>query len=742
MLKKDRMSRYADIVLPLAQPAYTFAVGEGVEVCVGDAVAVQFGKNAVYTGVVWRLHDTPPARGEAKPILKVLYDKPLLSELQMRFWEWIADYYICSVGEVMRVALPSIIKAKAKCEAEFEPYQPKREATINLVAEAFDDEVRAKMQRRAPKRYEVLCELEKAGGELPRYAVDLDAAALKALQKSGLVEMGERDYRLDCEWSRTLLPRLSPAQSDAYDTIKRGLAEKRVALLHGVTSSGKTEIYTHLIEERLSKGEDVLFLVPEISLTTQLVERMRTIFGESVTVYHSKLTPQQRTRLYTDMLSSESGNFVVGARSALFLPFKKLGLVVVDEEHDSSYKQSEPNPRYNGRDTAIVLATLHDAKVVLGSATPSLESYANHLSGKYAYAKLTERYGGVEMPDIILSDTVRNVKRNERKLHFNKELLDGIAERLENNEQVILFQNRRGYSPYMECPSCGFSARCPHCNVTLSAHQQRGRMVCHYCGYNEPIQRFCPNCKTSELKPMGFGTERVEEAISELFPEARVLRLDGDTATSGTAYNRIIGAFARHEADILVGTQIVSKGLDFAGVTLIGILNGDNLLASPDFRAEERAWQLIMQVAGRAGRRNKRGEVIIQTAEPQHSVYAMVGDYEQVASKLLAERKQFRYPPFVRIVKILMRSNDKDNLVKSSLQLGEQLRNRFGGRVLGPVAPLIDRVRGEYRVELMLKIEVEASFSRARAILREEIAKLREDNTYRNIAIICDVDIL
>lgn len=267
-------------------------------------------------------------------------------------------------------------------------------------------------------------------------------------------------------------------------------------------------------------------------------------------------------------------------------------------------------------------------------------------------------------------------------------------------------------------------------------------MVCHYCGYNEPIQRFCPNCKTSELKPMGFGTERVEEAISELFPEARVLRLDGDTATSGTAYNRIIGAFARHEADILVGTQIVSKGLDFAGVTLIGILNGDNLLASPDFRAEERAWQLIMQVAGRAGRRNKRGEVIIQTAEPQHSVYAMVGNYEQVASKLLAERKQFRYPPFVRIVKILMRSNDKDNLVKSSLQLGEQLRNRFGGRVLGPVAPLIDRVRGEYRVELMLKIEVEASFSRARAILREEIARLREDKTYRNIAIICDVDIL
>ena len=736
------MSRYADIVLPLAQPAYTFAIGEGVEVCVGDAVAVQFGKQSVYTGIVWRLHDTPPSRGVAKPILQVLYDKPLLSELQMRFWKWIADYYICSVGEVMRVALPSLIKAKARCEAEFSPYMPKREATVVLNAEAFSEEVRAKMARRAPKRYEVLCLLEQAGGELPRHAVALDATALKSLAKSGLIEMGERDFVLDCSWSRTLLPSLSSAQVKALDDLRNGLTTKRVALLHGVTSSGKTEIYTHLIEETLSRGEDVLFLVPEISLTAQLVERMRALFGESVTVYHSKLTPQQRTRLYTDMLCSESGNFVIGARSALFLPYKKLGLIVVDEEHDSSYKQTEPNPRYNGRDAAIMLASMCDAKCVLGSATPSLESYANHLSGKYAYTRLTERYGGVEMPDIVISDTVRSVKRNERKLHFNKELLDGISERLANNEQIILFQNRRGYSPYMECPSCGWSARCPKCNVTLSAHQQKGRMVCHYCGYYEPIQRYCPNCKSGELRPMGFGTERVEEAVAQLFPEARVLRLDGDTATSSTAYNRIIGAFARHEADILVGTQIVSKGLDFADVTLIGILNGDNLLASPDFRAEERGWQLLMQVAGRAGRRDKRGEVIIQTAEPNHPVYAMIGDYDRVANKLLAERKQFGYPPFVRIIKVVMRSSNKEALVNSSLQLGEQLRNRFGRRVLGPVSPLIDRVRGEYRVELMLKIEVEASFSRARAILKEEIFKLRSDKSYRNIVVICDVDIL
>ena len=736
------MSRYADIVLPLAQPAYTFAIGEGVEVCVGDAVAVQFGKQAVYTGIVWRLHDTPLQRGTAKPILQVLYDKPLLSDLQIRFWEWIADYYMCYVGEVMRVALPSIIKAKARCEAEFEPYTPKRETIVKLIAEALSEEVLAKLQRRAPKRYEALCALKEADGVLPRHLVELDATALKGLVKAGLVEIAERDYILGSEWNKTRLPHLSSAQATALDAIREGFQQKQVALLHGVTSSGKTEIYTHLINEVLSRGEDVLFLVPEISLTAQLVERMRALFGESVTVYHSKLTPQNRTKLYTDMLSSESGNFVVGARSALFLPYKKLGLVVVDEEHDSSYKQSEPNPRYNGRDVAILLAHMHKAKCLLGSATPSLESYANHLSGKYAYARLTERYGGVELPNIVISDTVRNVKRNERKLHFNKELLDGIAERLENNEQVILFQNRRGYSPYMECPSCGWSARCPHCNVTLSAHQQKGRMVCHYCGYNEPMQRYCPNCKTGELRPMGFGTERVEEAVLELFPEARVLRLDGDTATSSSAYNRIIGEFARHEADILVGTQIVSKGLDFADVTLIGILNGDNLLASPDFRAEERAWQMLMQVAGRAGRRDKQGEVVIQTAEPTHPIYATIGDYDRVAMKMLAERKQFNYPPYSRIVKILVRSAEKELLVSSSMQLGEQLRNRFGRRVLGPVSPLIDRVRNEWRVELMLKVEVEASFSRARGILREEIARLRENKAFRNVTIICDVDIL
>lgn len=736
------MSTYADIVLPLAQPAYTFALGECSGVRVGDAVAVQFGKSSVYTGIVWRIHDTPPKSGRAKSILSILYDKPLLSELQMRFWEWVADYYMCYVGEVMRVALPSIIKPKAHCEAEFEPYIPKRERTVKIVDGAMDNrEALDKMQRRSPKRYATLLAISNMGKEIARHSIDADTTILNALNKGGYIEFGEREYTPNTDFTQQHLPTLSAAQSKCLEELRKGLTEKRVALLHGVTSSGKTEIYTHLIAEQLEKGKDVLFLVPEISLTAQLVERLRLLFGESVTPYHSKLTPIQRTRVYTDMLSNRGSNFIVGARSALFLPFKELGLIIVDEEHDSSYKQSEPNPRYNGRDTAIMLASLHGAKSILGSATPSLESYANVLSAKYAYSQLNERYGGIEMPQIIISDTIRNVKRNERKYHFNKELLDAIRERLERNEQIILFQNRRGYAPYLECPECGWSARCPHCNVTLSAHKQRNRLTCHYCGHSEPIATHCPNCKGTELRPMGFGTERAEEAIAELFPSARILRLDSDTATSSAAYNRIIGAFARHEADILVGTQIVSKGLDFADVTLIGVLNGDNLLASPDFRAEERAWQLLMQVAGRSGRRNERGEVIIQSAEPKHPIYTMIGDYEGMAHRLLAERKQYSYPPYVRIIKIIMRHKDCDLLVEASMALATQLRNRFARRVLGPVAPLIDRVRNEYRVEILLKIENSASFARAKQLLRDEVKQMYTNSKFRNITTICDVDI-
>ena len=737
---------YADIILPLAQPAYTFAVGAVESLSVGDAVAVQFGKQAVYTGIVLRLHNDPPKRGEAKPILERLCEQPLLSDVQIRFWEWIADYYMCHIGEVMRIALPSTIKPHARSAEEFKPYEPNRERVLRLNAETLDNEAVAKFLARAPRRQKLIDTLRQAEHlELPRTEVEADSVTINSLIEKGVITIYERTVQpKPLRSDNAALPQLSEAQNVAIAQLRESLQSHHTALLHGVTSSGKTEIYAHLISDHLQRGEDVLFLVPEISLTTQLVERLRNMFGDRVTAYHSKLTPLRRTRIYMEMLQSPSGRIVVGARSALFLPFKQLGLLIIDEEHDSSYKQSEPSPRYNGRDTAIMLASLHGAKCVMGSATPSIESYANALSGKFGYINLACRYGDAQPPRIIISDTLRAVKRGERKAHFNKALLDAIAERLEAGEQVILFQNRRGYSPYVECRECGWTARCPRCNVTLAQHRAGGSLQCHYCGHTQPMQTYCPNCHKSELRPMGFGTERVEEAIAQLFPDARLLRLDGDTATSDAAYNRIISAFARHEADILIGTQIISKVLDFERVTLIGILNADNLLNAPDFRAAERAWQTIIQVAGRCGRREQQGEVIVQTSEPTHPLFASLDEsaYTQMANTMLAERRMFSYPPYSRLIRISLRDNDTSRLTATASALGQRLRDRFSIRVYGPAAPLVDRIRGKYIVEILVKIEVAASFARARSIIRDEIAQLRTAVQYRKTTIICDVDIL
>lgn len=737
------MSAFADIILPLAQPAYTFAIGATEGLCVGDAVAVQFGRQAVYTGIVQRLHDTPPTSGRVKSIIARLYHRPLLSPTQIRFWEWIADYYMCTIGEVMRMALPSTIKPHARNASEFEPYTPRHERILSLSATAPDGEALERMRRRAPRRAALIDALRQAGGELPRSAANADAAVIATLVKSGEIVTFERE----CEPSfapiqSTLLPTLSAAQTEALEQIEKHFSHHNIVVLHGVTGSGKTEIYAHRIAETLARGEDVLYLVPEISLTQQLVARMRRMFGDRVTSYHSKLTPQRRTRIYTDLLRAPSGNFVIGARSALFLPFTRLGLVVVDEEHDSSYKQSEPAPRYNGRDAAVMLAAMHGAKSILGSATPALETYANTLSGKYGYVSLSERYGEATPPQIIISDTIRAAKRGERKSHFNTILLNKIEERLERGEQVMLFQNRRGYSPYVECPECGWTARCPHCNVTLSQHAGGASLRCHYCGYTTPTPTRCPGCQRAEVRPMGFGTERVEEEISRLFPSARVVRLDSDTATSDAAYERIISGFARHEADILVGTRIIAKGLDFERVTLIGILNADNLLNAPDFRAGERAWQTIVQMAGRCGRRDGRGEVIIQSADPCHSLLAIASEnlYEKMATTLLAERQRFSYPPYTRLIRITLRDTDTQRLATVASSLGSALRERFASRVFGPVTPLLDRMRGEYIVEIMLKIEVEASFARAKQILRECIDALRREPELRKTTIICDVD--
>ena len=767
------MSRFADIVLPLAQPAYTFAVPEGMTLAEGQAVLVQFGANRYYTGIVWRLHDRRPDFRRIKPVLRPLYGVQLLGEEQRRFWEWVASYYMCSLGEVMRVALPALMKPSGSSEEEFAAgeFRPRSETWFSL-REEFRSEERLhelfeKLGRRAPRQYEALLEIvaallpdpqnaagipasdnalattaacsdvvpEAAGtpsdtapmaadaasaptsgdpsesssdapseggtsasdaslsascdaeallaaplppealaGAIPRRLLAAERPVLHQLERKGVIRTEERERQPGAAQDvRFRLPTLSPAQGRCLTQIRELFASRTGVLLHGVTGSGKTEIYIHLIAETLRCGDDVLLLVPEIALTAQLVERMERIFGSRVTVYHSRLTERARTETYLRLCRSEGGEFVVGARSALFLPLRRLRLVVVDEEHDTSYKQSDPAPRYNARDCAVVAASLFGGHVLLGSATPSLETWLNAARGKYGKVVLGERYGEARPPRIVISDTLRAVKRGERKAHFNKQLLDAIGERLDRGEQVMLFQNRRGFSPYVECPECGWTARCPNCNVTLTYHRggSSERLVCHYCGHTEAVPVKCPACRVTDLAPRGFGTEKVEEEIARLFPRARVARLDRDSVTSECAFRSIVAGFARHDTDILVGTQMISKGFDFGGVSLVGILNADNLVNSPDFRATERAFQLMTQVAGRAGRRAVPGEVIIQTSDPASPVIRQVAasDYEAMARQQLAERHTFFYPPYARLVALTLRHRDLNIPYSASIRL-------------------------------------------------------------------------
>ena len=752
------MNRFADIVLPLAQPAYCFALPEGEVLQEGDAVAVQFGPRNIYTGIVWRLHDEPPKAKRIKQVRARLYDTPLLDRAQMRLWEWMADYYMCSIGEVMRMALPSMAKPKGKTEEEFsaEIFKPRTEPYVAL-AEEWSDRERLQQEcerigRRAPRRKEILLRLATAAleekndwGEIPRRLIECDSTILSALRKAGYITITERERQvIPSSAQQFILPKLTPAQQQVADEIVASHnAGKAVHLLRGITGSGKTEIYMSQIARTLAAGGNVLMLVPEIALTAQLIERMERVFGSCVTAYHSKLTNRRRTETYLRLAKSGGGELIIGARSALFLPMRHLQLIIIDEEHDQSYKQSDTAPRYQGRDCAIMLASMYGAFTLLGSATPSLESYANAQSGKYGYSTLLERYGGAREPRIILSDTMRSVKRGERKNHFNLALVNAIGDALAAGEQVMLFQNRRGFSPFVACQQCGWTMRCPNCNVTLTWHRTTERMECHYCGHTAPVAHNCPHCKTAELKPMGFGTEKIEESISALFPDARVARLDRDTSTSESAYNRIISEFESGKTDILVGTQMITKGFDFGRVAVVGILNADNLLFSPDFRSSERAFQLMTQVAGRAGRREREGVVVIQTSEVDNPVIGWVlrGDYEAMARSELAERHAFGYPPYSRLIRLALRAEDMQILRQCAVRLTEGLRRRFGGRVVGPVTPPIDRIRGQYIVHILLKIENGRSMARARELLRQELDEVSREQLYKHVSIAIDVDI-
>lgn len=748
---------YAQVVLPLAQPLYTFSLDEVLAVEVGDAVVVQFGSSRYYTGLVWSITTEKPDYPRLKPILKKLYSHPLLGEREQRLWEWIADYYMCTLGEVMRLALPSLAKPSATTFVELEE-RVIAEPSESFIAlgEAFQTEEALaeyveKHSRRSPRRTEIMDsiaalaqERHAADGFVPRRLVDATSQQFSALRTKGLIrtELRPRERLINSSKNNFLLPTLSEAQQRALNEIRCGHNAGKVALLHGVTGSGKTEIYIHLIAEELSRGRDVMVLVPEIVITSQLIERLERIFEGRTTTYHSRLTAIRRGQTFLRLAASTGGELVVGVRSTIFLPMRNLGLVVVDEEHDPGYKQSDMQPRYNARDCAVLMSRLSDCRVVLGSATPSLESYLNALSGKYHYVELKERWGKGVLPEVIVSDTIRSVKRGERKVHFNFDLLRNVELSLASNEQVILFQNRRGYAPYIQCSTCGYSPRCPHCNVTLTQHKATSRMECHYCGFIMERPKVCPNCQTQDIKTMGFGTEKVEEEVIRLFPEARVERLDGDTSTSESAFKSIVRRFEEHETDILVGTQILTKGFDFESVTTVGILNADNLLSAPDFRAAERAYQLMMQVAGRAGRHNDRGRVVIQTSQPNHPVikYIALGDYHSMARAELAERKAFGYPPYSHLIRFMLRSKDYELLRRAAHAFALVMRRKFGDRVMGPVSAALEMLRGEHRAELLLKIESGASMKRARTLVSEALDAMRADNSLKSVTITTDVD--
>lgn len=722
----------------------------------GMAVAVPFGRKneKFYAGIVWRLHTTPPATPHIKRVARILYGGRILIDARQRaLWEWVADYYLSTLGEVMRIALPALMKPAERDMSAFveAEYHPRTERYLKplIKQESEGEELQKldKLERRAPKQYAALMALleraaESDDGWVPRRLSEAEPELLRTLERKGLIAITEREpKRTESRGEGFLLPLLSGEQQRALEELEQAFRKQPCALLHGITGSGKTEIYIHLIAKTLARGEDVLMLIPEIALTTQLTERLERIFSSRVTPYHSKLSPQRRTETYLRLSRSAGGEFVVGARSALFLPLKRPGLIIVDEEHDTSYKQSDPAPRYQARDCAIQAAHLYGCHTLLGSATPSLESWLQAQSGRYGLATLNERYGGVELPRIILSDTMRSVKRGERKSHFNLELRERIARALECREQVLLFQNRRGFSPFVLCPSCGWSASCPHCHVTLTYHKRRGRLSCHYCGHAIPMVEQCPHCGHTEIDPAGFGTEKVEEEIARLFPEARILRMDRDTVTTERAYRQTIEKFEQGEADILIGTQMVTKGFDFGRLSLVGVLNADNLLLNPDFRSTERAFQLLSQVAGRAGRRGVQGEVVIQCTDTTHPLmgYICRHDYEGMARELLAERELFNYPPYARIVRFTMRHTDRELLHRSALELASMLRERFGRRLLGPATPAVERIREEWLCELLLKIERGAPMSRARAIIRQVCDRFKQGDG-RKITLVIDVD--
>jgi len=818
MNTKQHIIHFIDVILPIPiQRAFTYSVTEDEADFLkkGMRVAVSFGKSKMYTGLVLNIHTNAPTLYEAKEIHQILDEIPLVNEKQLQHWQWISNYYMCSLGDVYRASLPSafllesetiiyknntfldetiladdeflifealqqqsqltihqviailgkkkvmpIVNALLKKEAIvikeeiYEQYKPKLVKYVRLhknytsddsLGKLLEELSNAKKQREAVLRFFQLLTAKK-----PIKAKDLEEKAavssniLKSLVDKEILEFYHIQIdRIQYKGDTNDLKVLNEFQEKALAEIKETFIEKDVTLLHGITSSGKTEVYTKLIQEVLDEGKQVLFLLPEIALTTQIIVRLQYYFGEQISVFHSKYSINERVEVWNNVLNNKpKARIILGARSSVFLPFSNLGLIVVDEEHETSYKQFEPSPRYNARDAAIVLAKIHKAKILLGSATPSLETYYNAQQNKYGFVELNRRHGNVQLPKIELINVKEKYRKKEMKGHFSDRLLALIQEALDLKEQVILFQNRRGYSPVVECKTCGVSPECPNCDVTLTFHKFKHELLCHYCSYQRAMPNSCGACGSNTLETKGFGTEQIELELKEIFPDFKIGRMDLDTTRGKHGYQKIIGAFEAKEIDVLVGTQMLSKGLDFENVSLVGILNADTMLNFPDFRAHERGYDMMVQVSGRAGRSKKQGNVAIQTYNPFHQILQQVSttNYTEMYKEQLQERYQYKYPPYYRLIKITLKHRDYNKVDSGVNWLFKALYSSFGEHVLGPTAPAVARIRNQYIKNIIIKIPPKQGLVHTKS----QITKIR--NTFeavadfRPIRFIIDVD--
>ena len=821
------MKKFVDVILPLPLPRYfTYSLSEewADEVQMGCRVVVPFGRKKYYTAIVRNVHYCEPADYEVKEVSTLLDAHPILLPEQFKFWEWLADYYLCTQGDVYKAALPSGLKLESETMVEYNPdfesevrlpereqkildllsaepeqcvtklekdsglknilsvikslldkeaifvkeelrrtYKPKTETRVRLANEVRNEKRLQELfdeLARAPKQLDLLMKYIELSGilggdglksfpkEVNKKELLLRASASPAVF-NGLVdkhifEVYQQEVGRLNSVLREILPinPLNDHQKMAHDEIVRSFQSKNVCLLHGVTVSGKTEIYIHLIEETIRQGKQVLYLLPEIALTTQITERLQRVFGDRLGIYHSKFPDAERVEIWQKQLTEKGYDIILGVRSSVFLPFRNLGLVIVDEEHENTYKQQDPAPRYHARNAAIILAAMYGAKTLLGTATPSIETWHNASSGKYGLVELKERYKEIQLPEIIPVDIHELHRKKRMNGPFSPLLLQYIHEALDQKQQVILFQNRRGFAPMIECNTCGWVPKCKNCDVSLTFHKGLNQLTCHYCGYTYQLPHKCPACEGTDLRNRGFGTEKIEDDIKILFPEAAVARMDLDTTRTRSAYERIIADFEQGKTDILIGTQMVSKGLDFDHVSVVGILNADTMLNYPDFRSYERAFQLMAQVAGRAGRKNKRGRVILQTKSIDHPIIAQVihNDFDQMVAGQLAERQMFHYPPYYRLVYVYLKNRNEQLLDLMAQTMSGKLRAVFGNRVLGPDKPPVARIQTLFIRKIIVKIEYNAPMARARELLVQVQKEMVAEDRFKSLIVYYDVD--